>query len=218
MQTLSLAPDAADKASWDSHPGLSACISERSLGRAPHEEGGGRGGDSWGWAGGGLGEGILAHSRIGALWGGGSPEAGAEYPPRCPAAGNRNSNEPCLWRRGKDPARKAIEELLKEAKRGKTRAETMGPMGWMKCPLAGTNKRFLLNTLKNTLPSQKEQDQEQKGDKKEAEPSQNRKEENSKKHRTHPYKHNFQSRRRVSYSPPRKRNPQEKYEKQSNKR
>ncbi|PNJ48492.1 LOW QUALITY PROTEIN: POLR1D isoform 10 [Pongo abelii] len=25
--------------------------------------------------------------------------------------------------------RKAIEELLKEAKRGKTRAETMGPMG-----------------------------------------------------------------------------------------
>lgn len=26
--------------------------------------------------------------------------------------------------------RKAIEELLKEAKRGKTRAETMGPMGW----------------------------------------------------------------------------------------
>ncbi|XP_072467904.1 protein POLR1D isoform X4 [Notamacropus eugenii] len=114
--------------------------------------------------------------------------------------------------------RKAIEELLKEAKRGKTRAETMGPMGWMKCPLAGTNKRFLLNTLKNTLPSQKEQDQEQKGDKKEAEPSQNRKEENSKKHRTHPYKHNFQSRRRVSYSPPRKRNPQEKYEKQSNKR
>ncbi|XP_072467903.1 uncharacterized protein POLR1D isoform X3 [Notamacropus eugenii] len=130
MQTLSLAPDAADKASWDSHPGLSACISERSLGRAPHEEGGGRGGDSWGWAGGGLGEGILAHSRIGALWGGGSPEAGAEYPPRCPAAGNRNSNEPCLWRRGKDPARKAIEELLKEAKRGKTRAETMGPMGW----------------------------------------------------------------------------------------
>ena len=39
--------------------------------------------------------------------------------------------------------RKAIEELLKEAKRGKTRAETMGPMGpmgWMKCPLARTNK------------------------------------------------------------------------------
>lgn len=28
------------------------------------------------------------------------------------------------------PNRKAIEELLKEAKRGKTRAETMGPMGW----------------------------------------------------------------------------------------
>ncbi|XP_078003193.1 protein POLR1D isoform X2 [Phascolarctos cinereus] len=118
----------------------------------------------------------------------------------------------------KNPCRKAIEELLKEAKRGKTRAETMGPMGWMKCPLAGTNKRFLLNTIKNTLPSQKEQDQEQKEDNKEPEPSQNRKEENPKKHRTHPYRHNVQSRRRVSYSPPRKRNTQEKYEKQSNKR
>uniref|UniRef100_A0A8C9AZ83 Uncharacterized protein n=1 Tax=Prolemur simus TaxID=1328070 RepID=A0A8C9AZ83_PROSS len=28
--------------------------------------------------------------------------------------------------------RKAIEELLKEAKRGKTRAETMGPMGCLR--------------------------------------------------------------------------------------
>ncbi|KAI1241958.1 hypothetical protein IHE44_0005468 [Lamprotornis superbus] len=56
--------------------------------------------------------------------------------------------------------RKAVEELLKEAKRGRTRAETMGAMGWLKCPLAGTNKRFLINTIKNTLPSQKEQDQE----------------------------------------------------------
>lgn len=26
--------------------------------------------------------------------------------------------------------RKAVEELLKEAQRGKDRAETMGPMGW----------------------------------------------------------------------------------------
>lgn len=26
--------------------------------------------------------------------------------------------------------RKAVEELLKEAKRGRTRAETMGAMGW----------------------------------------------------------------------------------------
>ncbi|XP_065114280.1 uncharacterized protein [Paramisgurnus dabryanus] len=43
--------------------------------------------------------------------------------------------------------RKAVEELLKEAKRAKVRAETMGPSGWMKCPLGSTNKRFLLNTL-----------------------------------------------------------------------
>lgn len=43
--------------------------------------------------------------------------------------------------------RKAVEELLKEANRGKVRAETMGPAGWMKCPLGSTNKRFLLNTL-----------------------------------------------------------------------
>ncbi|KYO27416.1 DNA-directed RNA polymerases I and III subunit RPAC2 [Alligator mississippiensis] len=56
--------------------------------------------------------------------------------------------------------RKAVEELLKEAKRGRTRAETMGAMGWLKCPLAATNKRFLINTIKNTLPTQKEPDQE----------------------------------------------------------
>ncbi|KAK6486192.1 protein POLR1D-like [Huso huso] len=49
--------------------------------------------------------------------------------------------------------KKAVEELLKEAKRGKVRAETMGPAGWVKCPLRSTNKRFLLNTLRNTFPS-----------------------------------------------------------------
>uniref|UniRef100_A0A8C4VHA7 DNA-directed RNA polymerases I and III subunit RPAC2 n=1 Tax=Gopherus evgoodei TaxID=1825980 RepID=A0A8C4VHA7_9SAUR len=115
--------------------------------------------------------------------------------------------------------RKAVEELLKEAKRGKTRAETMGAMGWMKCPLAGTNKRFLINTIKNTLPSQKEQDQEheQEEDSKPPEPSESRKEEKPKKHRTYPYTPSFQARRRVSYSPPRYRNrsrhTKDKYEK-----
>ncbi|MCI4391569.1 hypothetical protein PGIGA_G00135980 [Pangasianodon gigas] len=44
--------------------------------------------------------------------------------------------------------RRAVEELLKEANRGRARAETMGPAGWMKCPLGSTNKRFLLNTLR----------------------------------------------------------------------
>lgn len=119
--------------------------------------------------------------------------------------------------------RKAVEELLKEAKRGKTRAETMGAMGWMKCPLAGTNKRFLINTIKNTLPSQKDQDQdqehehEQEDDRKQPEPSESRKEEKPKKHRTYPYTPSFQARRRVSYSPPRyrsrNRHTRDKYEK-----
>nr|XP_044600905.1 protein POLR1D-like [Equus asinus] len=115
--------------------------------------------------------------------------------------------------------RKAIEELLKEAKRGKTRAETMGPMGWMKCPLAGTNKRFLINTIKNTLPSHKEQDQEQKEGSEEPAKSQTQKEEeeeeeeNRKQRRSHPYKHGFPARGAASRSPPRKRSSQEKYEK-----
>ncbi|XP_048197554.1 protein POLR1D-like isoform X1 [Perognathus longimembris pacificus] len=100
--------------------------------------------------------------------------------------------------------RKAIEELLKEAKRGKTRAETMGPMGWMKCPLAGTNKRFLINTIKNTLPSHKEQDQEQKEGSKEPAKHQDQKEANPKKHRSHPYKHSR------GHSPPRKRSSRDK--------
>ncbi|NXO30349.1 RPC22 protein, partial [Cisticola juncidis] len=120
--------------------------------------------------------------------------------------------------------RKAVEELLKEAKRGRTRAETMGAMGWLKCPLAGTNKRFLINTIKNTLPSQKEQEQEreQKEDDKESEPNKSRKEEKPKKRRIHPYTPSFQSRRRVSYSPPRhqsrNQHTKDKHEKRSSKR
>ncbi|XP_042639236.1 protein POLR1D-like [Orycteropus afer afer] len=111
--------------------------------------------------------------------------------------------------------RKAIEELLKEAKRGKTRAETMGPMGWMKCPLAGTNKRFLINTIKNTLPSHKEQDHEQKEGSQEPEPaakSQGQQEERPKQHRSHPYQASVRSRSRsrARYSPPRKRRSHEK--------
>ncbi|XP_077197896.1 protein POLR1D isoform X1 [Paroedura picta] len=119
--------------------------------------------------------------------------------------------------------RKAVEELLKEAKRGKTRAETMGPMGWMKCPLASTNKRFLINTIKNTLQSAKEPDQGEKNeeDDKEPEPSLSREESKPKRHRMHPYTPSFRARRRVSCSPPRRRNrsrhTQEKHEKQPTK-
>ncbi|KAI1891232.1 hypothetical protein AGOR_G00141660 [Albula goreensis] len=50
-----------------------------------------------------------------------------------------------------DLERRAVEELLSEAARAKVRAETMGPAGWVKCPLRSTNKRFLLNTLRPTL-------------------------------------------------------------------
>ncbi|XP_069007820.1 protein POLR1D [Embiotoca jacksoni] len=46
--------------------------------------------------------------------------------------------------------RRAVEELLKETDRARVRAETMGPAGWLKCPLRSTNKRFLLNTLRST--------------------------------------------------------------------
>ncbi|XP_028824377.1 protein POLR1D [Denticeps clupeoides] len=45
--------------------------------------------------------------------------------------------------------RRAVEELLRETSRARARAETMGPAGWMKCPLKSTNKRFLLNTLRS---------------------------------------------------------------------
>ncbi|XP_066225355.1 protein POLR1D [Saccopteryx leptura] len=114
--------------------------------------------------------------------------------------------------------RKAIEELLKEAKRGKTRAETMGPMGWMKCPLAGTNKRFLINTIKNTLPSHKEQDHEQKEGDKEPAKSQNQKEESRRKQRAHPYEHSFPAQGTAACSPPRKQSRRDKYEKRSDKR
>ncbi|ELK18747.1 protein POLR1D-like [Pteropus alecto] len=94
----------------------------------------------------------------------------------------------------------------------------MGPMGWMKCPLAGTNKRFLINTIKNTLPSHKEQDHEQKEGSEEPPKSQTQKEENRKQHRGHPYKHGFPARGPGRHSPPRKRGGHDKYEKRSSRR
>ncbi|XP_029004539.1 protein POLR1D-like [Betta splendens] len=51
---------------------------------------------------------------------------------------------------GDDLEKRAIEELLRETDRARVRAETMGPAGWLKCPLRTTNKRFLLNTLRST--------------------------------------------------------------------
>ncbi|XP_076866862.1 uncharacterized protein LOC143518303 [Brachyhypopomus gauderio] len=55
--------------------------------------------------------------------------------------------------------RRAVEELLKEANRARVRAETMGPTGWMKCPLRSTNKRFLLNTLRSSALDRRSESQ-----------------------------------------------------------
>ncbi|XP_075706132.1 protein POLR1D [Rhinoderma darwinii] len=96
--------------------------------------------------------------------------------------------------------RKAVEELLKEAKRGKDRAETMGPMGWMKCPLASTNKRFLINTIKNTLPSDRENPSRGTPDEKDTrDDSEERRP--SEKHSSHPYKRSEDSRKDKRRSP-----------------
>ncbi|XP_075055038.1 protein POLR1D [Mixophyes fleayi] len=96
--------------------------------------------------------------------------------------------------------RKAVEELLKEAKRGKDRAETMGPMGWMKCPLASTNKRFLLNTIKNTLPSDRDKHSGKMHDEEDAK-DHSRERTYSRKHSAHPYKRSDESRRDERRSP-----------------
>lgn len=60
---------------------------------------------------------------------------------------------------------------------------------------------MISNSIKNTLPSHKEQDHEQKEDSKEPAKSQSQKEEGRQKHRSHPYKHSVHARR----SPPGKR-------------
>lgn len=51
--------------------------------------------------------------------------------------------------------RLAVEELLREAVQGAARAEIVGPSGWIKKPQAKTNKRFLTNTVRNVLASNK---------------------------------------------------------------
>ncbi|XP_026147521.1 protein POLR1D [Mastacembelus armatus] len=59
---------------------------------------------------------------------------------------------------GEELEKRAIEELLRETDRARVRAETMGPAGWLKCPLRGTNKRFLLNTLRSSGLQQRTMD------------------------------------------------------------
>ncbi|XP_065886312.1 protein POLR1D-like [Dysidea avara] len=50
--------------------------------------------------------------------------------------------------------RLAVEELLKDAKRAKERADRVGPIGWQRGP-SKTNKRFLFNTLEGTMQANK---------------------------------------------------------------
>ncbi|XP_061709272.1 protein POLR1D-like [Cydia pomonella] len=49
----------------------------------------------------------------------------------------------------------AVEELMREAVQGAARAEIVGPSGWVKGPQQKTNKRFLVNTLRNAVSSNK---------------------------------------------------------------
>nr|XP_033803829.1 protein POLR1D isoform X2 [Geotrypetes seraphini] len=88
----------------------------------------------------------------------------------------------------------------------------------IKCPLAGTNKRFLMNTIKNTLPLQKEQEQRHKKDRKESEPSQSKKDDHHKRHRPHPYKHSSQSESRVHHSSSSSKKSRDKHDKNYRKR
>jgi len=54
--------------------------------------------------------------------------------------------------------RLATEELLREARRGGVRAELAGPMAWRPGTVPNTDKRFLANTLRHTLASNRIRD------------------------------------------------------------
>lgn len=49
----------------------------------------------------------------------------------------------------------AVEELMREAVQGAARAEIVGPSGWIKAPQQKSNKRFLVNTIRNAVNSNK---------------------------------------------------------------
>jgi len=55
--------------------------------------------------------------------------------------------------------RLAEAELLRESKRAAIRYDIAGPSGWRPCPLNKTNKRFLVNTIRQTLSSNKLKEQ-----------------------------------------------------------
>ncbi|CAJ0967844.1 unnamed protein product [Ranitomeya imitator] len=64
----------------------------------------------------------------------------------------------------------------------------------MKCPLASTNKRFLINTIKNTLPPDREKHSRRSEDEKET-GDHSRERRHSEKHSAHPYKRSDDSRK-----------------------
>lgn len=51
--------------------------------------------------------------------------------------------------------RLAVEELMREAVQGAARAEIVGPSGWIKPTQQKSNKRFLVNTLRSTVNTNK---------------------------------------------------------------
>uniref|UniRef100_A0A915KQP1 Uncharacterized protein n=1 Tax=Romanomermis culicivorax TaxID=13658 RepID=A0A915KQP1_ROMCU len=50
----------------------------------------------------------------------------------------------------------ARDQLLKEAKRGAVRAQTMGSQGWLKPKIPPPNKQFLQRTLASSVITKKE--------------------------------------------------------------
>ncbi|XP_078513245.1 protein POLR1D isoform X2 [Lissotriton helveticus] len=89
----------------------------------------------------------------------------------------------------------------------------------IKCPLVGANKRFLINTIKNTIPSQRQHRESSKEDKEVSEVEQSQKKELPKKHRSHPYDRSRSgSRRDRSHSPSRSKSTKDKHDRRHRKR
>ncbi|XP_062502171.1 protein POLR1D-like [Corticium candelabrum] len=59
----------------------------------------------------------------------------------------------------------ATRELLKEAKRGKIRAEQAGALGWQTCPLPKVNRRFMGNMVMGTVSERRRQEERKKNGK-----------------------------------------------------
>ncbi|MEE6472601.1 hypothetical protein FKM82_009663 [Ascaphus truei] len=103
------------------------------------------------------------------------------------------------------------------SQRGLIMQEEEDELERMKCPLASTNKRFLVNTIKNTLPPQREKDDGDKNDEEDSEEDHSKEKRHSRKPRTHPYTRNAHSGKEESHSSPESRNSKEKHDKSNTK-